>query len=70
MTIRESVIVSSKKIGGSDMANSKEPLQVRIPVRIKRQFKARAALLGIEPNELFVEIWRQYERSQGYADGR
>ena len=44
--------------------NSKEPLQVRIPVGIKRQFKARAALLGIEPNELFVEVWQHYEQAR------
>lgn len=42
----------------------KEPLQVRIPVGIKRQFKARAALLGIEPNELFVEVWQHYEQAR------
>ena len=40
----------------------KEPLQVRIPRDVKRRFKAHAALRGIEPNELFVEIWEQYER--------
>jgi len=39
----------------------KEPLQVRIPTRIKRRFKARAAMRGIEPNALFVELWEFYE---------
>jgi hypothetical protein len=39
----------------------KEPLQIRIPVSVKRQFKSRAALCGLEPNELFVEIWAYYE---------
>lgn len=42
---------------------AKEPLQVRIPISIKRKFKARAALLGMEPNELFVEVWDHYERT-------
>lgn len=41
----------------------KEPLQVRLPAHIKRQFKAYAALRGIEPNELFVEVWQHYERT-------
>jgi hypothetical protein len=39
----------------------KEPLQVRIPTRIKRRFKARAAMRGIEPNALLVELWEFYE---------
>lgn len=43
-------------------ASSKEPLQVRIPTNVKRQFKALAALRGLEPNELFVEMWEQYEK--------
>ncbi len=43
----------------------KEPLQVRIPVSIKRAFKSAAALRGIEPNQLFVEIWDHYERTGG-----
>jgi hypothetical protein len=42
----------------------KEPLQVRIPSGIKRQFKAAAALRGLEPNELFVEVWQHYERTR------
>ena len=39
----------------------KEPLQVRIPPVVKRRFKAHAALRGLEPNELFVEVWDHYE---------
>jgi hypothetical protein len=45
----------------------KEPLQVRIPGAIKRRFKAHAALRGMEPNELFVEVWEHYERTLAYA---
>ena len=41
----------------------KEPLQVRIPVAIKRRFKSHAALWGLEPHELFVEVWEHYEAS-------
>jgi hypothetical protein len=41
----------------------KEPLQVRIPAPLKRKFKAHAAMRGIEPNELFVEVWHHYENS-------
>lgn len=44
--------------------NAKEPLQIRIPAHLKRKFKAHAALLGLEPNELFVEVWEQYERTR------
>jgi hypothetical protein len=44
-------------------AGGKEPLQMRIPTTVKRRFKAHAALRGMEPNELFVEVWEQYERS-------
>jgi hypothetical protein len=40
---------------------AKEPLQMRVPVGIKRRFKSYAALKGVEPNELFVEIWQFYE---------
>jgi hypothetical protein len=49
----------------------KEPLQVRIPTAIKRRFKSHAALLGIEPNELFVAVWEHYEasQSQGLTSG-
>ena len=49
-----------KGLGGSE----KEPLQVRIPRDIKRRFKAKAALLGVEPNELFVQMWDMYERAE------
>ena len=55
----------------------KEPLQVRIPGTVKRRFKAHAAMRGVEPNELFVEVWEHYERTraadasgQGEGDGR
>jgi hypothetical protein len=41
----------------------KEPLQVRIPVGVKRRFKSHAALRGMAPNELFVEVWERYEAS-------
>jgi hypothetical protein len=41
----------------------KEPLQVRIPVTVKRRFKSYAALRGMEPNELFVLVWEHYEAS-------
>lgn len=42
---------------------AKEPLQVRIPLVVKRRFKSHAAMRGIEPNELFVEVWHHYENS-------
>jgi len=42
-------------------ALEKEPLQVRIPSDVKRRFKAAAAMRGLEPHELFVEVWREYE---------
>lgn len=45
-------------------SRSKEPLQVRLPAGIKRQFKAHAALRGLEPHELFVEVWQHYERTR------
>ena len=41
----------------------KEPLQVRIPIAVKRAFKSAAALRGMEPNELFVEVWNHYEHT-------
>ncbi len=41
----------------------KEPLQIRIPVSVKRRFKSHAALRGLDPNELFVEVWQHYEAS-------
>lgn len=46
---------------------SKEPLQMRIPTDIKRAFKSQAALRGMEPNELFVEVWEHYERTRRAA---
>jgi uncharacterized protein YndB with AHSA1/START domain len=55
----------------------KEPLQVRIPGAVKRRFKVHAAMHGVEPNELFVEVWEHYERThavdvsgQGKRDGQ
>jgi hypothetical protein len=58
----------------SDSANrgsAKEPLQVRIPTVVKRRFKAHAAIRGMEPNELFVEVWDHYERTRATdADGQ
>lgn len=53
--------VSSRKPLGFE---KKEPLQVRIPVAVKRQFKSHAALKGIEPHELFCEVWSFYEAAQ------
>ena len=49
---------SSQRTGGME---AKEPLQVRIPVTVKRRFKAHAAMLGLEPNALFIEVWGHYE---------
>ena len=43
---------------------SKEPLQVRIPTDVKRRFKAHAAMRGIAPHKLFVEVWEHYERTR------
>jgi hypothetical protein len=42
-------------------AEKKEPLQVRIPVAVKRRFKAHASMRGIEPNALLVKLWEDYE---------
>lgn len=50
--------------GGEAQATPKEPLQVRIPLLVKRQFKAYAAMRGLEPNELFVEMWEHFQRTQ------
>lgn len=49
--------------------DAKEPLQVRIPIPVKRRFKAHAAMRGLEPNELFVEVWNHYERTFAAAPG-
>ena len=46
--------------GRGAATTKKEPLQVRIPGALKRQFKAHAALRGLEPNELFAEVWAHY----------
>lgn len=51
------------------MAADKEPLQVRIPGSVKRRFKAHAALRGMEPNELFVEVWEHYQRTNTAGTG-
>jgi hypothetical protein len=53
----------------AEMAAGKQPLQVRIPVGVKRRFKALAAMRGLEPHELFVEVWQFYERHQGKGPG-
>ena len=45
-------------------SDKKEPLQVRIPTSVKRAFKSQAALRGIEPNALFVEMWEYYNRAK------
>lgn len=55
------------KIGTNTAEAGKQPLQVRIPGSVKRRFKAHAALRGIEPNELFVEMWEHYERTHTAA---
>ncbi|WP_448205709.1 hypothetical protein [Azospirillum sp. sgz302134] len=47
-----------------DPTLGKEPLQVRIPTLVKRQFKAAAAMRGLEPHELFVEVWEHYQRTR------
>lgn len=62
------VTVSSADVGGAQARRSarpvsKEPLQIRIPTALKRRFKAHAAMRGIEPNQLFVEVWEHYEAS-------
>ena len=49
------------KLRAPDAPADKEPLQVRIPVAVKRRFKSHAAARGLEPHELFVEVWAQYE---------
>ena len=54
---------SRAKPRAPDEPAGKEPLQVRIPINIKRAFKSQAALRGMEPNELFVEVWDHYERT-------
>lgn len=58
-------MVATKTPGPPEASSSadKEPLQVRIPVAVKRAFKSAAALRGMEPNQLFVEVWDHYERT-------
>jgi len=53
----------SEKRSRPPRAADKEPLQVRIPAIVKRRFKAEAAIRGMEPNQLFVEVWDHYERT-------
>jgi len=60
------MVAATKTIAPSRAAKrppDKEPLQVRIPITVKRAFKSAAALRGMEPNELFVEVWDHYERT-------
>gem|GEM_PF-2754387 len=52
-----------RRSGSTSDVSRKEPLQVRIPTSVKRCFKAHAAMRGLEPNELFVEVWEHYERT-------
>jgi len=56
--------------GPETVPAGKEPLQVRIPGGVKRRFKAHAALRGMEPNELFVEMWEHYERTSAPTRNR
>lgn len=62
--MQRNVALNAAKPGPRLADTGKEPLQVRIPGPVKRRFKAHAALRGIEPNELFVEMWEHYERTQ------
>jgi hypothetical protein len=55
---------------GAARGSAKEPLQIRIPINVKRRFKAHAAMRGMEPNELFVEVWDHYERTRATDSGR
>lgn len=60
-------IMAARSGSGSAAGSAtKEPLQVRIPTAVKRRFKAHAAIRGIEPNALFVEIWERYEAGLGH----
>lgn len=54
---------SAAKSSAAPSEGAKEPLQVRIPVAVKRRFKAHAAMRGLAPNKLFVEVWNHYERT-------
>lgn len=55
------VAVTVAKPGPASAATRKEPLQVRIPGPVKPMFKAHAPLRGIEPHQLFVEMWEHHE---------
>ena len=62
-----SPITAPAKQSSEPTEEAKEPLQMRIPVPVKRRFKALAAMRGLEPNELFVEVWNHYERTVATA---
>lgn len=67
------VVKSSKNTSVPRKAASlaeKEPLQVRIPTKVKRAFKSAAALRGMEPHELFVEVWNHYEQTRPIEVGK
>jgi len=49
------------------IAADKQPLQLRIPVNIKRAFKAQAALQGIAANALFIEMWKYYDHADNVS---
>lgn len=51
------------------MAADKEPLQARIPGSVTRRFKAYAALRGMEPNDLFVEVREHDQRTNTAGAG-
>lgn len=53
-----------ESVGSTQALEGKEPLQVRIPARVKRAFKTYAAMRDMEPNRLFVEVWEHYERTR------
>lgn len=55
-----SMVAAKHAVRAVKPSTAKEPLQVRIPVDIKRNFKAQAALRGLDPNELFVEVWKHW----------
>jgi hypothetical protein len=65
MSTDSAMLGRAKRIGRSakKLPPGKEPLQIRIPTLIKRRFKAHAAMRGLEPNALFVEVWELYEAS-------
>jgi hypothetical protein len=67
MVAAAQILMRDRKPKRSTCSEAKEPLQVRIPVTIKRAFKSAAALQGMEPNELFIEVWAHYERTKSNA---